>query len=238
MPPSIRRVKQNVSIDHIYRGSYSAGMSSPNSTYHHGDLRNALLDAALRHIEQHHEVSFTLRELAKALGVSAAAPFRHFASKRALLAALASAGFQRLSQRFADLQAEYASDPVLCLQHQGITYVEFAVTHQAYFLAMNHPELTDKSDLPELEQACTAAFVSMQQSVAACAERGLIAACGTTAATLTAWSAVHGLAMLLIGGQLKGLGFDDTPKAAQQAAELITAACGFGFLKQPAVSHT
>ena len=56
MPLAIRRVKQNVSIDHIYRGSYSAGMSSPNSTYHHGDLRNALLDAALRHIEQHHEV--------------------------------------------------------------------------------------------------------------------------------------------------------------------------------------
>ena len=101
--------------------------------------------------------------------------------------------------------------------------------HQAYFLAMNHAELTDKSDLPELEQACTAAFVSMQRSVAACAEQGLLAPCGAAAATHTAWSAVHGLAMLLIGGQLQGLGFNDP----RQAAILVTGACGFGFLAQP-----
>ncbi len=228
MPGHNGSVKQNVSIDHISIGSYSAGMSNPLSTYHHGDLRNALLDAALQHIEQHREVSFTLRELAKTLGVSAAAPFRHFASKRALLAALACAGYQRLNQRFAEL-AQQHSDPVLCLQQQGVAYVEFAVSHQAYFLAMNHPELTDKSDLPELEQACTAAFVCMQQSVANCGEQGLLAPCGPEAATLTAWSAVHGLAMLLIGAQLRELEFND----ARQAAILVTGACGFGFLAQP-----
>ena len=230
MPGQNDSVKQNVNIAHINLAGYSAGMSRTSSSYHHGDLRNARLDAALQHIQQQREVSFTLRELAKTLGVSAAAPFRHFASKRALLAALACAGYQRLSQRFAELEQQYAAQPVLCLQQQGVAYVEFAVEHQAYFLAMNHAELTDKSDLPELEQACTAAFVSMQRSVAACAEQGLLAPCGAAAATLAAWSAVHGLAVLLIGGQLRELGFDDTPASARQVAAMVTAACGFGFL--------
>jgi AcrR family transcriptional regulator len=238
MPGHHDSVKQNVSVDHISNGRYSAEMSSPISTYHHGDLRNALLDAALQHIQQQHEVSFTLRELAKTLGVSAAAPFRHFASKRALLAALACAGYERLSQRFGELEQQYSDQPVLCLQQQGVAYVEFAVEHQAYFLAMNHAELTDKSDLPDLEQACTAAFVCMQRSVAACAEQGLLAPCGPEAATLAAWSAVHGLALLLIGGQLRELGFDDTPASARQVAAMVTAACGFGFLAPPLQQKT
>lgn len=201
------------------------------SPYHHGDLRNALLEAALAHIGHHREVSFTLRELAKALGVSAAAPFRHFASKRALLAALAEAGFALLSQRFAGLDALPDDNPVLRLQQKGVTYVEFAVAHQAHFLAMNHPELMDKRDLPALEQACSAVFASMQRDVAACAERGLLAPCGPAATTLTAWSAVHGLALLLIDGQLQELGVGSSVEAARLAAETVTAVCGFGFLQ-------
>lgn len=231
MPSPFRAVKPNVNIAHICRADYSACMSSMPSSYHHGDLRNALLDAALRHIEQHREISFTLRELAKTLGVSAAAPFRHFSSKRLLLAALAEAGYQLLSERFAELDAESAAQPVICLQRKGVAYVEFAVTHQAYFLAMNHPELADRNDLPELDAARNTVFTSMRHSVTACAEQGQLAPYGATAATLTAWSAVHGLAMLLIDGQLQELGFDSVLPTATHAAELVTTACGFGFLQ-------
>lgn len=206
--------------------------------YHHGDLRNALLQAALQHIEQHREVSFTLRELAKTLGVSAAAPFRHFASKRLLLASIAEAGSDLLAARFAELQQQFPDNPAICLQRQGVAYVEFAVSHPAYFLAMYHPELNDKSDLPTLQAARNRAFDSMRRSVAACAEQNLLGPYGIATSTLTAWSAVHGLAMLLIEGQLGELGFQNTPQAAQQAAELVTAACGFGFLKQRTTSPT
>lgn len=234
MPRPKTTVKHNVNIAHIITAGYSGAMSDTPASYHHGDLRNALLDAALQHIEQQREVSFTLRELAKTLGVSAAAPFRHFGSKRLLLAALAEAGYRLMKSRFDDIDRQFAADPVICLQRKGIAYVEFAVTHQAYFLAMNHPELADKSDLPELHATCSAAFASMQQSVAACGDRGLLAPCGPAAATLAAWSAVHGLALLLIDGQLRELGFAATQAAATQAATLVTAVCGFGFLKHPA----
>lgn len=207
-------------------------MTTHHPPYHHGDLRNALLEAALEHIRQHREVRFTLRELAKTLGVSAAAPFRHFTNKRALLAALATTGYHLLNGRYVELEQQFGSDPVISLQRKGVAYVEFAIANQPYFLAMNHPELADRSDFPELDIARSEVFSSMQKSVAACAAQELLAPYGTTAATLSAWSAVHGLAMLLLDGQLRELGFDATLPLASQAAEMVTTACGLGFLRQ------
>jgi len=71
------------------------------SSYHHGDLANALLDAALKAVEQDGEAAVSLRDLAQSLGVSRAAPYRHFADRDALLAAVAAKGFEALNQRYA-----------------------------------------------------------------------------------------------------------------------------------------
>ncbi len=206
-------------------------MKKQSKGYHHGDLRNALLDAAIGHIEQAREVSFTLRELAAALGVSSAAPFRHFPSKRALLAAIAEAGFRLLADAFGAIDAGCAGDPVECFRRKGVAYVQFAVAHQPYFLAMYHPDLSDKRDFPALKAACDRAFASMRETVAACQQQGLLHDFGVEHITLTAWSAVHGLAALLIEGQLAELGIDATEQAAVRAAEAVTMITGVGFLK-------
>lgn len=203
----------------------------PAKGYHHGDLRNALLEAAVRHIEQAREVSFTLRELAAALGVSSAAPFRHFPSKRALLAAIAQAGFRQLAETFVAIDAECSGDPVECFRRKGVAYVQFAVAHQPYFLAMYHPDLSDKRDFPELKAACDRAFASMRETVMACRQQNLLHDFGVENITLTAWSAVHGLAALLIEGQLAELGIDATEQVAIRAAEAVTMITGVGFLK-------
>lgn len=206
-------------------------MKKPTKGYHHGDLRNALLDAAIRHIAAAREVSFTLRELAGTLGVSSAAPFRHFPSKRALLAAIAQSGFQQLAAAFEAIDAQFSGDPVECFRRKGVAYVQFAVAHQPYFLAMYHPDLSDKSDFPELKAACDQALASMRETVRSCQENKLLHDFGVEKITLTAWSAVHGLAALLIDGQLADLGIDASEQAAIQAAEAVTMIAGTGFLK-------
>ena len=121
--------------------------------YHHGNLRNALLEAAIARIEAAGEAGFTLRELAKTLGVSSAAPFRHFANKRALLAAVAELGYERLAAIYDELDAQYADDPGECFRRKGIAYVTFAVSHKACYLAMFSSELNDKTEFPELKAA-------------------------------------------------------------------------------------
>src|ERR1035437_5568221 len=100
-------------------------MKKTTKQYHHGNLRNALLDAAVRHIEKAGEVNFTLRELAKKLGVSSAAPFRHFPNKRALLAAIAEAGYEKLGGINAELDSSFADDPSECFRLKGIAFVRF-----------------------------------------------------------------------------------------------------------------
>ena len=211
-------------------------MKKPAKGYHHGDLRNALVQAAIAHISAMHEVSFTLRELAAALGVSSAAPFRHFPSKRALLAAIAEAGFDELASLFSQLDTTLPDDPAECFRRKGVAYVQFAVSRYPYFLAMYHPDLGNKADFPSLKAAYDRTFASMRATVAACQQRKLLNAFDIEHITLTAWSSVHGLASLLIEGQLTELGIDATEEAAIRAAEAVTAITGIGFLKHGAAN--
>lgn len=201
--------------------------------YHHGNLRNALLEAAIARIEAAGEAGFTLRELAKTLGVSSAAPFRHFANKRALLAAVAELGYERLAAIYDELDAQYADDPGECFRRKGIAYVTFAVSHKACYLAMFSSELNDKTEFPELKAAGARVFASILATVEACRERDLLSGFCVEQITLTVWAAGHGLAQLLINGQLADLGIAASATAAEQAADAVTAAIRAGLWNKP-----
>src|SRR5215470_4234330 len=105
------------------------------AAYHHGDLRRAVIEAALRAIEQVGTESLSLRDLARRLGVSHQAPYRHFADKQALLAAIARDGFARLVER---LRAgpKLDADITTALIESGVNYVAFAVENPAYYRVM------------------------------------------------------------------------------------------------------
>ncbi|MBK7550106.1 MAG: TetR/AcrR family transcriptional regulator [Rhodoferax sp.] len=208
-------------------------MRKTTKDYHHGNLRNALLGAAISHIEEAGEVSFTLRDLAKKLGVSSAAPFRHFPSKRALLAAIAESGYEQLGDVYAELDSSFPNDPGECFKRKGVAYVQFAITHKAYYLAMYHPELNDKSEFPALKAAGARVFVSMLATVEACREKNLLSNFSAEQITLTIWSVTHGLADLLINGQLAELGIASTEQAAIQAMEAVSMVVGAGLQKNP-----
>lgn len=203
--------------------------------YHHGDLKNELLEAALRHIERHREVTFALRELAKEIGVSSAAPFRHFATKRALLAAIAEQGYEILIEKFEAIDRLSLSEnnPVECFQKKGIAYVEFAISNQARFLVMSHPELSDKNEFPKLKKLLEQAFGSLHRSVEVCQRAGLIEHFSTDNVALVAWSGVHGLAVLLMTGQLKDLlGLSPSGKIATETAKMLTSLFGRGLVTE------
>ncbi len=173
--------------------------TSQNSPYHHGNLRQALLEAALIILERNGEAGLGLRDLARAVGVSPAAPYRHFDSRAALLEALAVTGFQRFSARMEEVAA---SEPDNAMAAMGKTYVLFALDNPNLFRLMFSPQLK-KDGRPGLRMAADAAFDTLRHVVGGDAATGRIKA-------LAAWAKVHGLAVLLLDGQIAIRAGEDT----------------------------
>ena len=173
--------------------------TSVNAPYHHGNLRQALLEAALIILEKDGEAGLGLRDLARAVGVSAAAPYRHFDSRAALLEALAVTGFQRFS---AAMEAVASSDPADPMAAMGKTYVLFALSNANLFRLMFSPQLK-KDGRPGLRMAADAAFDTLRHVVGGDMQTGRIKA-------LAAWAKVHGLSILLLDGQIALRAGEDT----------------------------
>ncbi|WP_240231276.1 TetR/AcrR family transcriptional regulator [Devosia lacusdianchii] len=165
--------------------------TSTNSPYHHGDLRRALLEAALLILERDGEAGLQLRDLARAVGVSAGAPYRHFDSRAALLEALAVTGFQRFTTAMEDVAA---ANPPDMLAAMGKTYVLFALNNKGLFRLMFSPQVK-RDNRPGLRMAADAAFDTLRQVSGGNTKAGRVAA-------LAAWARVHGLAVLLLDGQI------------------------------------
>lgn len=173
--------------------------TSTNSPYHHGNLRQALLEAALVILEKKGEAGLGLRDLARAVGVSAAAPYRHFDSRAALLEALAVTGFQRFSAAMEAVAASAPADPMAAM---GKTYVLFALSNANLFRLMFSPQLK-KDGRPGLRMAADAAFDTLRHVVGDDMQKGRIKA-------LAAWAKVHGLSILLLDGQIALRAGEDT----------------------------
>jgi len=175
--------------------------------YHHGDLRAALLAAAAGWLDEQGAQALTLRELARAAGVSHAAPYHHFASRDELLAGVAELAFDRLVDALA--AAAGATDAGHALLDIGEAYVREALAHPAQFRLMFGPLLARKAEHPGLQRAAERAFLVLLEAATRFApERGLEIA-------LAGWSLSHGAANLAIDGAFGGL-----PLAAAQARQL------------------
>jgi AcrR family transcriptional regulator len=171
----------------------------PPAQYHHGNLRRALLDEAVRTIGSEGIDALTLRAVGARLGVSRTALYRHFADKSSLLAAVARDGFQRFADdlRRAWARAE-ATERGLALM--GAAYVDFAVAHPAHYRVMftGFRRLCAKD--PELEADAEASFDVLVQALKALQENGLVRRDELRSQAYYVWATVHGLAMLAIDG--------------------------------------
>lgn len=168
-------------------------------TYHHGDLRRTLLDASLALIEEQGLDALSLREVARRAGVTHAAPYHHFADKRAVMAAIVGEGFTLLRdemQRARD-EADERADAQLAAIGKG--YVSFALRHPAHFRVMFRPELCG----PGYEsKAGQDAWQLLEDGVAATERAGLAPAGEHEALVLLSWAVAHGFAALWLDGSL------------------------------------
>lgn len=198
------------------------------TTYHHGDLRNALIQAALELIAEHGVEGFTLRDCAKQAGVSVAAPYRHFEDRDDLLAAVAADCMQRLGDAM-DRAVEAAGevDPLSVFRATGIAYVRFAVEHPAHFRVMYLPQVMARMPA-EVGKALASWGEEMTAKLAAAQKDGHLAALPLETIMLAAGAITHGLAHMIVD-DVDGLGALD-PDAAAKLAVDVTAVLGFGLL--------
>jgi AcrR family transcriptional regulator len=163
--------------------------------YHHGDLREALIKAAMEILEERGHEALTLREVARNVGVSHAAPYHHFQDKKALFDSVAMRGFQMLKQSMERAAAE--KSPLDGLQAYGLAYTGFAQTHPALFRLMYTQVGGGKT-----AQGTEDGIVDDLTLDGICRALG----CGREQArriNLLLWSCMHGLSMLWLDGQLK-----------------------------------
>lgn len=190
----------------------------PPASYHHGDLRRALLDAALQEVGQNGLGQLSLRALARVVGVSPRAPYNHFASKEELLAAVAVEGF---AEQEAQLRArlEAAGDDVReRLAVTGEVYVTFAAERPAHFRVMYAPHAHVAENAPALVAVRERLQKLFLETIVAGQRTGVIREGDPMQIALACWSMVHGLAVLLIEGQL---GRYDRPLEARKLARLV-----------------
>jgi AcrR family transcriptional regulator len=165
--------------------------------YHHGNLREALVQAAVALIGEHGPAGFTVAEAARLAGVSPGAPYRHFRDAEALLAEVARQGFERFADALARAWKDGAPDPLTAFEALGRAYLDFARTDAAYYAAMFETRLAPE-DHPGLQAAGDRAF-----GVLRTATERLIAALPEGAGrppvlmvALHVWSMAHGIASL------------------------------------------
>ena len=175
-----------------------------NATYYGGDLRRDLLDAALRVVAKQGPAAVNLRALARELGVSHAAPANHFADKTAIFTAIAQEGFELLWQV---MDRAVAGVPVhrpaaARLGAAGTAYMTFALTYRAHFEVMWRNDLLRREDAG-LHAAGEATFAQLMYAVQAAQAEGWAAGAEQRTVAYLAWAAVHGLAVLWLGGPLQ-----------------------------------
>jgi AcrR family transcriptional regulator len=176
----------------------------PKDSYHHGDLRRALLDAAASMIAESGAAALSMRDLARRAGVSHAAPTHHFKNKAGLLTALAIEGFDLLTE---------ALEAAGGFLDAGVAYVRFAVTHRAHFEVMFRPDLYHPGHpvlVAARNRAGAALYVGAEELPDAAADPGAVRQAG-----LAAWSLAHGFATLWLSGAMPELG--DSPEDAARA---------------------
>jgi len=171
--------------------------------YHHGNLRRALLDAAMELVRERGIDGFTLREVARRAGVSHAAPYHHFDDRAALVSALCEESFGLFATTFRQAVARTEGTHLDRIRAIGRAYVRFAFDDPARFTLMWRPELRTVGDDSPVDEAGLTSYQVLIDEVAAGQRAGEVVEGDLGLLSLSAWSAVHGLATLVVDGPLR-----------------------------------
>lgn len=182
-------------------------------SYHHGDLRRALLRTAVQAISESGPATLSLRELARRAGVSHAAPAHHFGDKAGLLTAVAVDGYRLMSDSLRETAERTGS-----FLEVGVAYVRFAIEHRGHFEVMYQPEYLHADDA-ELTAAREEARELLRRSLAELPDSRAGARPEVTA--LAAWTMVHGFATLWLSGSFPRTLGDDPEEVSRAVARVL-----------------
>lgn len=189
--------------------------------YHHGNLREALVKAALDLIAAKGPAGFTFAEAARSAGVSAAAPYRHFRDRDALMADIARRGYERFEASLLAAWNDGLPDPVTAFHNIGRAYLNFARSEPAYYAAMFESGLPPDLD-PELEQAGSRALAVLRRaSESVCGKLPEKTRPPAMMMALHVWSLCHGIASLFARGDAARRKLPMSPEELLEAAVLV-----------------
>ena len=175
------------------------GRGEPRA-YHHGRLKEALIEAARLLVSERGPAGFTLADAAKLAGVTAAAPYRHFADRGALIEELTRRGFELFGERLKEAWSDGAPDPVAALNRMGVAYLAFARGERGLYTAMFASVQT--LNAPAAGQAASSALELLRRAAAAVLRVSGAPEADARALAFEVWSVSHGVAMLSVAGHL------------------------------------
>lgn len=200
--------------------------------YHHGDLRRVLAEAALNLATEEGSWDFSLRDVARRAGVSHAAPYRHYGSKRELMAEIAAQGFEALRNSLEAAAETGQESPSGQLARTGAAYVRFGLGQPALYRLMFGPSLV--TDRPaRLHEAASSAFGVLRRVMLSCWTGDSGDAAGIEQQALLAWAQVHGITMLALDGWLEKGGVNAEILMERASGVLLS-----GFCESPSPGTT
>ncbi len=190
--------------------------SDDTRPYHHGELRAALVAAALDVLDREGTKALSLRALARTVGVSSMAPYHHFRDRDALLAAVATAGFEQLQQR--KLETAKSSSIPQALAQGAADYVHFILDHPNLYRLMKGPEFADRTRYPDLHRAAAAPAQTLVALIASLIEQHQLRQPTAEEGAQMLWGLAHGLGTLTLDGQIDP---ESAPLMARHGAEAM-----------------
>ncbi len=172
-----------------------------NDNYHHGDLKNALIQAGIEILSKEGMQALSLRNVAKKAGVSHAAPYAHFTDKQALVAAIATEGYKKLYQRLVTAQNS-GSDPLARLVAVAQAYLQFAMDEPDHFGITFAGVVEAEQNYPDYVEQSKRCFALVVASVAECQTEGLLVKGETELIAVSLWACIHGFVQLWLGNQI------------------------------------
>ncbi len=170
--------------------------------YHHGDLKNALIKAGIEILSQEGVGALSLRKVAGQAGVSHAAPYAHFADKQALIAAISTAGYQKIHERIIQVQEQYSADPLNLFVESSWAYVAFALDEPDHFKITFSGVVEKEKEYPAFVEIAQKNYETLTQIVSTCQQAGILNPGPADLMAVSVWGLIHGFVSLLLEGQI------------------------------------
>lgn len=172
-----------------------------SNTYHHGNLKEALISAGLEILSEKGIEGLSLRKVAKKVGVSHTAPYNHFADKQALLAAISTAGHEQLHQSLSTAFTEVEDSAANIILEIAWAYLQFALADPGRFKLMFSGVLEVETDHPEFTEIVQKNVSLLEEIIVYCQSKDQLTAGKVEVIAIKLWSAVHGFTDLILENQ-------------------------------------